>query len=109
MVFVETFHVLVRVGRVARFIGTIGTLVARLLPVAGADYVTFQVNFRRVIVRTVQTLIRFHVPRAVAVPLVVVSWNRLERSCFFREYLRKTFNVLFAVRSLTTRYSLPGE
>lgn len=79
---VKAFHVLVRVRRVSGLIGTIGALVAWLLPVACADYVTFQVDFRRVIVRTVQTLIRFRAPRAVVVPLVVVSWNRSERSCF---------------------------
>lgn len=83
MVLVQSFHVLVRVGRVARLIGTIGALVAWLLPVAGADYVPLQMDFRRVIVRTVQTLIRFCVPRAVAVPFVVVPCNRSEHSCFY--------------------------
>lgn len=76
-VLVHPFHVLVRVGRVPGLIRAIRTLVAGLLPVAGSDYVPFQVDFRRVIVRTVQTLIGFRVPRAVVVPLAAVSWNRI--------------------------------
>ena len=43
---VKALHVFVRVRRVSGLIGTIGALVAWLLPVACADYVTFQVYFR---------------------------------------------------------------
>lgn len=61
---------LVSVRGIARYVHTVGTLVTRLLAIAGAYHVPLQVTLLRVIVGTAQTLIRSYVPRTIRIPRI---------------------------------------